>query len=119
MVSGFESLDDGEIERLRVCAAVFAGLVRKAREEVLREGEGERMELSWVIMAELRVCVVWRARFSFLDSCSFRRRRRIDSGVGDEGKMGSWRFWGGLLAVLFHAYRLDPEYRTMEASRTS
>lgn len=43
-------------------------------------------------MAVLREYVERSAWFNLFVSCSFRRRRRIDSGVGDEGEMGNWRF---------------------------
>lgn len=98
MVSGLISFDDCENERFRVCAAGFVGDVRKAREEAFVEAVGERMALSLVTMAALRVCVERSAWFSFLVSCSFRRRRRIDSGVGDEDEIGNWRFYAEYLA---------------------
>lgn len=92
MVSGLISFVDCDNERLRVCAAEFVGAVRKAREEAFVEAVGERMVLSWVTMAALRECVERSAEFNFFVSCSFRRRRRTDSGVGDEGEMDNWRF---------------------------
>ncbi len=96
MVSGVISFDEGVKERLRVCKAGVVGEVRKAREVVWVEakGDGERRVLSWVMRVALRVWVEWRAWFSFLVSCSWRRRRRMDSGVGDEGGIGSSRFCG-------------------------
>jgi len=72
--------------------------VRKARDEEWWGGERERMLLSWAIMAAFRVCVVWRAWFSFFVSWRVRRRWRIDSGVGEEGGRGRGRFW--VLVVL-------------------
>lgn len=94
VVRGVISFDEGEKERLRVWRAGVVGEVRKAREVVFVE-EGERRALSWVMRDALRVWVEWRAWFSFLVSCSWRRRRRMDSGVGDEGGIGSSRFCGG------------------------
>ena len=51
---------------------------------------GESKVLSWAMRDALRVCEAWRARFSLRVSCSLRRRRRTDSGVGAEGEIGSW-----------------------------
>jgi len=92
VVSGVISFDEGVKERLRVWRAGVVGEVRKARE--VGDLEGERRVLSWVMRVALRVWVEWRAWFSFLVSCNWRRRRRMDSGVGDEGGIGSSRFCG-------------------------
>lgn len=54
---------------------------------------GQSREASAEIIAAFCVCVVRRAKLSFLDSCSLRRSLRTDSGVGAEGGRGSVRFW--------------------------
>ncbi len=56
-MSGFESLDEGEKERLRDWAAGFVGEVKKAREDASVVVDGERIALSCGIRAALRACV--------------------------------------------------------------
>ena len=55
MVSGFESLDEGAKDRLRVWAARLVGDARKARdgefEEALVDADGARRVLSCVMRA--------------------------------------------------------------------
>ena len=64
--------------------------VRNASEGVSAAVGGESKVLSWVMRFAFRVCVERSARFSLRVSCNLRRSRRIDSGVGAEGDIGSW-----------------------------
>lgn len=77
-------------ESLSDCAAESVWDVRNASEELFVVGGGESKVLSWVIRVALRVCVERSVRFNLRVSWSLRRRRRIDSGVGAEGGIGSW-----------------------------
>ena len=63
--------------------------VRKSREGVSAAVGGESKVFSWAMRDALRVWVAWSARFNLRVSCSLRRRRRMDSGVGAEGEIGS------------------------------
>lgn len=93
VVRGVASLDEGENERLSDCAAGLVRDVRNASEGLSSVVAGESKVLSWVMRVALRLCADRSARFSLRVSCSLRRSRRIDSGVGAEEEMGNCISW--------------------------